>query len=477
MNPLQCLISLIPSLSFIFPEPPTHTQTVTMKLLPIPPLPNLAAPSPFMWGQDLLWRNPYTASNTTSSSSSMSDLKTQLPAQLPTDPRLWGREDVGVFLRFCEREFDLPKFEMDLFQMNGKALCLLTKTDLAKRIPGAGDILHNILDMLVRDAQMLHRHLPNSPITPTSRFLPSSPAHNSHPPTPNWTQLAPPDSPFHSAHLQHFIANSNSVTLSPAPSVDSQVGSPPQNGQQSGSESGSSTSSILQQHHQMHSQALQQQHHAAFFGNMLLNSEMRQAASAASSSSNQSKSDSEDEQQQRSPTSNESLQHQANAAVAVAAAASILAANAQQSEQQAREQKPSPTTQQQQQQQLVNMKKEPKFLHNLSNIVTTWPQQNGVLSPLPQKYSDDHKSQSAPNTPFALSNGLKNEFFPNDSGEPNTSKWTRDKEGILFFGINLYYYLFIRWPPSVGLPAATTERSRATLQLLYRVEVQRHGRL
>lgn len=401
-----------------------------MKLLPIPPLPNLAAPSPFFWGQDMLWRNPYA------SSASMNDLKTTLPAQLPTDPRLWGREDVGVFLRFCEREFDLTKFEMDLFQMNGKALCLLTKTDLAKRIPGAGDILHNILDMLVRDAQMLHRHLPNSPITPTSRFLPSSPAHNSHPPTPNWSQLAPPDSPFHSAHLQHFIANSNSVTLSPAPSVDSQVGSPPQNGQQSGSESGSSTSSLLQQHHQhqqqqqhqMHSQALQQQHHAAFFGNMLLNSEMRQAASAASSSSNQSKSDSEDDnnssqqqQQQRSSTNSDSLQQQANAAVAVAAAASILAANAQQQQQQqqseiqSREPKTSSPLH-------VNMKKEPKFLHNLSNIVTTWPQTNGVLSPLPQKYNDDHKSQSAPNTPFALSNGIKNEFFPNDSGEPNTSE-------------------------------------------------------
>lgn len=393
-----------------------------MKLLPIPPLPNLAAPSPFLWGQDLLWRNPYASTN------AMSDLKTQLPAQLPTDPRLWGREDVGVFLRWCEREFDLTKFEMDLFQMNGKALCLLTKNDLAKRIPGAGDILHNILDMLVRDAQLLHRHLPNSPITPTSRFLPSSPAHNSHPPTPNWTQLAPPDSPFHTAHLQHFIANSNSVTLSPAPSVDSQVGSPPQNGQQSGSESGSSTSSVLQQQqqqqqqqYQMHSQALQQQHHAAFFGNMLLNSEMRQAASAASSSSNQSKSDSEDDSAaaQRSPTNESLQQHQANAAVAVAAAASILAANAQQSERE-REPKTTPA-----QHNGVSIKKEPKFLHNLSNIVTTWPQQNGVLSPLPQKYNDDHKSQSAPNTPFALSNGIKNEFFPNDSGEPNTSEFLK----------------------------------------------------
>jgi len=36
------------------------------------------------------------------------------------DPRTWGREDVLTFLRWCEREFDLPGLEMDKFQMNGK---------------------------------------------------------------------------------------------------------------------------------------------------------------------------------------------------------------------------------------------------------------------------------------------------------------------------------------------------------------------
>lgn len=44
---------------------------------------------------------------------------------------------------------------------------------------------------------------------------------------PNWSVLAPPDSPFHPAHIQHLM-QSNSVTLSPAPSVDSQGRSPPQ---------------------------------------------------------------------------------------------------------------------------------------------------------------------------------------------------------------------------------------------------------
>lgn len=189
-----------------------------MKLLPIPLSP-LGAPPPLgMWSSDLLWRYPPAPP------SPLAELKTQLPPQLATDPRLWNRDDVVVFLRWCEREFDLPKFDLDLFQMNGKAICLLSKTDFAERCPGAGDVLHNVLHMLIRDSQSMHRHLPSSPVTPTSRY-PLSP-HN-HPPTPNWSAFAPPDSPFYTQHFQQLMA-SNSVTLSPAPSTDSQAGSPPQ---------------------------------------------------------------------------------------------------------------------------------------------------------------------------------------------------------------------------------------------------------
>lgn len=187
-----------------------------MKLLPIPLSP-LGAPPLGMWNTDLLWRYP------SAPPSPLAELKTQLPSQLSTDPRLWGRDEVVIFLRWTEHEFDLPKFELDLFQMNGKALCLLTKNDLGERCPGAGDIIHNVLQLLIRDAQLLHRHLPSSPVTPTNRF-PLSP--HSHPPTPNWSSLVPPENPFYASHLQHFLA-SNSVTLSPAPSTDSQAGSPP----------------------------------------------------------------------------------------------------------------------------------------------------------------------------------------------------------------------------------------------------------
>lgn len=193
-----------------------------MKLLPIPLSP-LGAPPPLtMWSSDMLWRYPPAPP------SPLAELRTQLPPQLSSDPRLWGREEVAVFLRWSEREFDLPKFDLELFQMNGKAMCLLSKTDFAERCPAAGDVLHNVLHMLVRDAHMLHRHLPSSPVTPTSRY-PLSP--HSQPPTPNWSALAPPDNPFYTQHLQQYMA-SNSVTLSPAPSTDSQAGSPPQHPEQ-----------------------------------------------------------------------------------------------------------------------------------------------------------------------------------------------------------------------------------------------------
>lgn len=164
---------------------------------------------------DLLWRYPglnfnvQQGNNTPQPAAApMFDFKNHLPAALATDPRIWSREDVSTFLRWCEREFDLPNFDMDMFQMNGKALCLLTKTDLGERCPGAGDVLHNVLQMLARDAQFLTRCLPSSPVTPTSRHFPPphaahgvqhgvqhhgqhplSPAHTHPPPTPNWSLL------------------------------------------------------------------------------------------------------------------------------------------------------------------------------------------------------------------------------------------------------------------------------------------------
>ncbi|XP_051153646.1 ets DNA-binding protein pokkuri [Leptopilina boulardi] len=169
---------------------------------------------------DLLWRYgpamtfPQTAHPPPSP---LLDFKNHLPSSLSPDPRCWSRDDVATFLRWAEREFDLPIIDMDMFQMNGKALCLLTKSDLGDRCPGAGDVIHNVLTMLTREYNQ--RCLPSSPVTPTrpSAAYPLSP--HSHPPTPTWV-----DNPY-AANFASLMS-ANSVTLSPAPSVDSQAGSP-----------------------------------------------------------------------------------------------------------------------------------------------------------------------------------------------------------------------------------------------------------
>ncbi|XP_046394183.1 ets DNA-binding protein pokkuri [Ischnura elegans] len=229
------------------------------------------------------------------------DFKAHLPVGIESDPRAWTREDVGTFLRWCEKEFDLPRFDMDMFQMNGKAMCLLTKGDLSERAPGAGDVIHNALRLLLSRNQpstptalnlpspgvpapphpgavpqqqhppttptslhhpLMHpyHHLPSSPVTPTSTsYLPPTSSTPTSAPSAaaaaaGWSLLAAAAastgaSPsaaaaaaaaaaagsaatsrivddFHT-YGHHFMHQGNSVTLSPAPSIDSQSGSSP----------------------------------------------------------------------------------------------------------------------------------------------------------------------------------------------------------------------------------------------------------
>lgn len=209
-----------------------------MKLVPgpLPPIPTSnnmdRLPLPLPFTPDLIWRYPLgfpSMGHQSTPSSPLLDYKSQLPSSLPSDPRVWNREDVIAFLQWAEREFDIQPIDHDMFQMNGKAMCLLTRNDLSERAPGSGDVLHNVLQILVREATNLQRMLPSSPVTPTTRHpYPLSP--HSHPPTPNWNILSQNTESFHSSHAAslavHLMAQSNSVTLSPAPSVDSQAGSP-----------------------------------------------------------------------------------------------------------------------------------------------------------------------------------------------------------------------------------------------------------
>uniref|UniRef100_A0A2D4LFS5 PNT domain-containing protein n=2 Tax=Micrurus spixii TaxID=129469 RepID=A0A2D4LFS5_9SAUR len=51
----------------------------------------------------------------------------RLPAHLRLQPVYWSRDDVGQWLKWAEKEFSLRTIDSNTFEMNGKALLLLTK--------------------------------------------------------------------------------------------------------------------------------------------------------------------------------------------------------------------------------------------------------------------------------------------------------------------------------------------------------------
>ncbi|NXP93075.1 ETV7 factor, partial [Passerina amoena] len=63
-------------------------------------------------------------------------------------PSLWSKDDVIHWLRWAEREFSLRPTEQSRFEMNGKALCILTKEDFRHRAPSSGDVLYEILQFI-----------------------------------------------------------------------------------------------------------------------------------------------------------------------------------------------------------------------------------------------------------------------------------------------------------------------------------------
>ena len=112
-------------------------------------------------------------------------------------------------------------YNFTMTHVSGKALCFLSKNDLAERCSGAGDVIHNILQMLLREASS---YTPSSPLTPRAPGLmtPTSPSpFGSH-----WPLLNSSASETF-PNLSHLISQTNSVTLSPAPSIDSTSGTSP----------------------------------------------------------------------------------------------------------------------------------------------------------------------------------------------------------------------------------------------------------
>ncbi|ETE68484.1 Transcription factor ETV7, partial [Ophiophagus hannah] len=60
-----------------------------------------------------------------------------LPGRLRIQPFLWSKDDVIHWLRWAEKEYSLRKSDDSNFEMNGKALCILTKEDFKFRAPNS----------------------------------------------------------------------------------------------------------------------------------------------------------------------------------------------------------------------------------------------------------------------------------------------------------------------------------------------------
>ncbi|XP_023689846.1 transcription factor ETV7 [Paramormyrops kingsleyae] len=79
----------------------------------------------------------------------------KLPGRLRINPSLWGKDDVSHWLRWAQKEYSLRKADHSKFEMNGKALCLLTKEDFRLRCPSSGDVLYELLQHVKQQRRMM----------------------------------------------------------------------------------------------------------------------------------------------------------------------------------------------------------------------------------------------------------------------------------------------------------------------------------
>lgn len=77
------------------------------------------------------------------------------PSLAGVQPALWSREDVLHWLRWAEQEYSLQRTGERGFEMNGRALCILTKDDFRLRAPGSGDVLYELLRYIRTQRQAL----------------------------------------------------------------------------------------------------------------------------------------------------------------------------------------------------------------------------------------------------------------------------------------------------------------------------------
>uniref|UniRef100_A0A3P8P593 Transcription factor ETV6 n=1 Tax=Astatotilapia calliptera TaxID=8154 RepID=A0A3P8P593_ASTCA len=85
-----------------------------------------------------------------------------LPGRLRINPSLWDKDDVSLWLHWAQKEYSLRRPEKGRFEMNGRALCLLTKEDFRRRCPSSGDVLYEILQCVKQQRRSVVCDPPNT---------------------------------------------------------------------------------------------------------------------------------------------------------------------------------------------------------------------------------------------------------------------------------------------------------------------------
>lgn len=87
-----------------------------------------------------------------------------LPGRLRISPSLWDKEDVALWLVWAQKEYSLRPLVKGHFEMNGRALCLLTKEDFRRRCPSSGDVLYEILQCVKQQRRKAREalHMPQT---------------------------------------------------------------------------------------------------------------------------------------------------------------------------------------------------------------------------------------------------------------------------------------------------------------------------
>ncbi|XP_063073422.1 transcription factor ETV6 isoform X2 [Engraulis encrasicolus] len=132
---------------------------------------------------------PTLSTTPTTQAGRMEEQPGSLPAHLRLQPVFWSRDDVAQWLRWAEHEFALRPITSRSFQMNGKALLLLTKEDFRYRSPHSGDVLYELLQHILKQRKPSLSY--PSAYFPNNSFLSLSETELQHPKLEETVRRAP----------------------------------------------------------------------------------------------------------------------------------------------------------------------------------------------------------------------------------------------------------------------------------------------